>query len=90
MNRKCVCGASIPNNWNLCSGCLETYGTDRSEWPAWLSFHVSDLKREWNHDRRHDELEYDDEVLYSGNNTHVIKGQHYSPTMGWGSYSDVD
>ena len=90
MNRRCACGEHIPYSRTLCSECLEIYGVNRDEWPAWLDFAVADEQRKINYRRNHDELEYDDEILYPGNSTHVIKGQHYSPTMGWGSYSDVD
>ena len=90
MNRRCVCGNRVPNNWYLCKECLAVYGKDQSDWPAWLAYGVADIQREWDYKRTHDELEYNDEVLYSGNNTNVVKGQHYSPSMGWGSYSDVD
>ena len=90
MNRHCACGARIPHNWSICKDCLEIYGADRDAWPAWLSFAVSDTQREIDYNRTHDDLEYDDEILYPGNNTHVIKGQHYNPSMGWGPYSDVD
>ena len=88
MKRRCACGKYVPHNWSLCKGCLEIYGTDRDAWPAWLSFSVSDIKREWNRDRRHDEVAYNDEYDYVG--SAVIKGQHYSSSMGWGAYSDVD
>ena len=88
MNRRCVCGEQTPYNWSLCKECLAIYGVDRNAWPAWLSFSVSDIKREWNRDRRHDEVAYNDEYDYVG--ATVVKGQYYSSSMGWGSYSDVD
>ena len=88
MNRRCVCGQAVPNNWSLCKGCLGIYGADPDSWPAWLVFGVSDIKREWNRDRRHDEFAYNDEYDYAG--SAVVKGQHYSSGMGWGSYSDVE
>ena len=88
MNRRCVCGEYIPYSWSLCKGCLEVYGADRDAWPAWLSFAVSDTQREIDYNRTHDEVAYNDEYDYVG--SAVIKGQHYSSSMGWGAYSDVD
>ena len=88
MNRRCVCGEYIPNSWSICKECLEIYGADRDAWPSWLSFAVADGQREINRNRRHDEVAYNDEYDYAG--SVVVKGQHYSPGMGWGSYSDVD
>ena len=89
MNRRCVCGEHIPYSWSVCKECLEIYGADRDAWPAWLLFAVSDEQREIDYNRRHDEVAYNDEFVYSGVTT--IKGQYYDTTgKGWGSYSDVE
>ena len=88
MNRRCACGEYIPYSWSLCKECLEIYGADRDAWPAWLAFAVSDDQREIDRARRHDEVAYNDEFSYA--NSAVVKGQHYSSSMGWGSYSDVE
>ena len=88
MNRQCVCGEHIPQSWSLCKECLEIYGTDRDDWPSWLSFAVADGQRVIDHNRTHDEVAYNDEYDYAG--SFVVKGQHYNPSMGWGPYSDVE
>lgn len=45
MNRRsCICGNTKNPTWDLCSECNEIYG-NRSEWPEWLSFLVSDNNR---------------------------------------------
>ena len=88
MKRRCICGNQVPNNWYLCKECLAVYGKDQSDWPAWLAYSVADIQREWDYNRTHDEVAYNDEYDYAG--SVVVKGQHYSPSMGWGSYSDVD
>ena len=88
MNRRCVCGNRVPNNWYLCKECLAVYGKEQGDWPAWLAYAVADIQREWDYNRTHDEVAYNDEYDYVG--SAVIKGQHYSSSMGWGAYSDVD
>ena len=88
MNRHCICGNQVPNNWYLCKECLVVYGKEQGDWPAWLAYGVADIQREWDHNRTHDEVAYNDEYDYIGSG--VIKGQYYSSCMGWGAYSDVD
>lgn len=46
MNKKCICGKVITSRFDLCSRCIDEYGTNRSEWPDWLKFLISDMKRE--------------------------------------------
>ena len=40
----CICGNKKNPAWDLCSECNEIYG-NRSEWPDWLSFLISDNNR---------------------------------------------
>ena len=54
--RYCVCGRAIPFKRQLCGECLEIYGDDLKEWPEWLRWQVSDIQREIDYERRHDEL----------------------------------
>jgi hypothetical protein len=68
MYKTCVCGKRIQPKHDLCSECLSLYGTDKSEWPEWLSFMVSDIRREYNYECRHDDLEFNEEVDYSNPN----------------------
>jgi len=45
-NKRCICGKVITSNFDLCSKCLQQYGTNRDEYPDWLKFFIADLKRE--------------------------------------------
>lgn len=53
MVKRCVCGRIIPRRRDLCSACLEAYGTKREQWPAWLRRSVNDEKREHKWYRAH-------------------------------------
>lgn len=61
IERQCPCGARIPLWASLCAKCREQYGDDRSKWPQWLRWYVSDIQREINYLRRHKihEVHYD-------------------------------
>ena len=56
MSKECVCGAEIRNNRSLCRECADIYGYDESEWPEWLRWKVSDIQREHDFYRLHNEL----------------------------------
>lgn len=57
----CVCGKEISLKRQLCGECLDIYGADSREWPAWLRWQISDIQREIDYERRHDEFWLDDE-----------------------------
>jgi len=59
--RYCVCGRAIPFKRQLCGECLEIYGDDLKEWPEWLRWQVSDIQREIDYERRHDDFWLDEE-----------------------------
>ncbi len=44
--KRCICGKVITSQFYLCSKCQEEYGVDRTKWPEWLAFMVSDIERE--------------------------------------------
>ena len=49
---KCpVCEQTKPKNRRLCVECLEIYGNDAAEWPAWLRLLRNDTER-WRYDDR--------------------------------------
>lgn len=59
--RVCVCGKLISLNHQLCGECLEVYGANPRGWPEWLRWQVSDIQRDIDYERRHDEYWLDDE-----------------------------
>lgn len=56
--RECVCGKKISRRRVLCSECREIYGASE-DWPEWLKFYVSDMRREENYTSNHREIHYD-------------------------------
>jgi len=54
--KRCVCGKSISSARNLCAKCLGLYGREPANWPEWVRYSAYDIQREWNRNRRHDEL----------------------------------
>ena len=57
MQRLCPCGRMIAGKRDLCNECLNIYGADRREWPAWLLYMVNDF-----HNCYRKELDYLDYV----------------------------
>ena len=51
--RNCVCGKPIPHNRQLCSSCIEIYGSDQTKWAEWLKFWVQDYQRELDCENMH-------------------------------------
>jgi hypothetical protein len=72
--RFCVCGKSISIKRQLCGECLEIYGDDPEEWPAWLKWQTSDIQREVDYERRHDEFWLDDEDEPQADFTEPLRG----------------
>jgi hypothetical protein len=87
MKKSCPCGTIIPNNWYLCKECLKVYSKNKSDWPAWLAFAVADTQRQWDYNRTHDEIAYNDEYDYASLKV-TVEGQYYTSQDGWGPYSD--
>lgn len=61
MARHCVCGKIITINSSLCNDCLKVHGTDRNQWPEWVRFLVAEEQKELDRERRHRELQLDEE-----------------------------
>lgn len=62
MQKFCPCGKKINFRLDLCKECLDLYGTDKKEWPEWLVYMVSDIKRETDYENKHqDDLEFDED-----------------------------
>ena len=52
--RHCVCGKRISVRVSLCHDCIGKYGSIPSNWPEWVSFLVSDERKETLRECRHD------------------------------------
>lgn len=72
--RRCVCGVGISPRRRLCKECLDIYGSDSDEWPEWLRWQISDIQREIDHDRRHDEVEITAGDLLSSKPAFALRG----------------
>ncbi len=70
MNKRCICGKIITSQFYLCSKCQDEYGIDRSKWPEWLVFMVSDMERE----RRQNTIARRKETTFSELGLHVADG----------------
>lgn len=68
MYKTCVCGKRINPKSDLCKDCSDTYGTDKNDWPDWLTFMVADIRREYKYENRHADLEFNEEIDYSNPN----------------------
>ena len=64
MKRVCVCGKKIAGRVDLCKECSEIYGLEKGEWPEWLKFYVSDLKREYMAEYNSREITFTDLGFY--------------------------
>ena len=60
MSKECVCGCLIANNRTLCRDCAEIYGINPAEWPEWLRWKFSDLRREHVYGMAHDHYGLDE------------------------------
>jgi len=60
MQRKCVCGAMIAINSQLCSECRRKYGK-QVDWPEWLSDWMVSYQKELDRENLHQDLEIFDE-----------------------------
>jgi hypothetical protein len=72
--RFCVCGKSIFLRRQLCGECLEIYGDDPDDWPEWLCWSLSDIQKDIDWERRHDEYWLDDEAELQAEFAEVLRG----------------
>lgn len=72
--KRCVCGKVITSQFYLCSKCQDEYGLDRSKWPEWLAFLVSDMERE----RRQNTIAGQKEIMFSELGFDVADGPEIS------------
>ena len=72
--KRCICGKVITSQFYLCSKCQDEYGTDRTKWPEWLVFMVSDVERE----RRQNIIAQQKEVTFSELGLHIADGPEIS------------
>jgi hypothetical protein len=67
MPRCYCCDRPIQVHHSLCQDCLNTYAgnsRDKSKWPEWLRFLVTDKRREEDYDRNHPHISPPDNLLY--------------------------
>ena len=63
MERKCICGACIDINSQLCSECKQIYGTSSSEWPVWLREWIKSYQRELDQENLHRNFAIDEKAM---------------------------
>ena len=59
MIRNCVCGKPIPHNRQLCASCIIEYGSNKANWPDWLTDWMQSYQKELNAERDYHHLSID-------------------------------
>lgn len=71
--RRCACGSVIRLRDSICKNCRIKYGNDRSEWPEWMKFLVSQEQSEINKKRNRSFALFIDDEYFNPESKHAPK-----------------